>query len=58
VQRVGSGLAGLLLYDIFVGGLSKLQNVGAPICCICIKVCPVGRKETDLQKPQAKARTD
>lgn len=28
-----------------VGEFSKLNQVGAPICGICIKVCPVGRRK-------------
>jgi epoxyqueuosine reductase len=34
------------------GEFSNLPNVGAPICGICIKVCPYGRKEAELQKPR------
>jgi epoxyqueuosine reductase QueG len=30
-----------------VGEFSKLPNVGAPICGICIKVCPFGQKNAD-----------
>jgi epoxyqueuosine reductase QueG len=38
------------------GEFSKLPNVGAPICGICIKVCPFGRKNVDLHKPQTKTK--
>jgi epoxyqueuosine reductase QueG len=33
------------------GEFSKIPGVGAPICGICIKVCPFGRKKPDLHKP-------
>jgi len=33
-----------------VGEFSRLPNVGAPICGICIKVCPFGRKNADANK--------
>jgi epoxyqueuosine reductase len=35
------------------GEFSKLPNVGAPICGICIKVCPFGRKNVNTHKPQS-----
>ena len=34
-----------------VGEFSRLPSVGAPICGICIKVCPFGRKNPDSDKP-------
>jgi epoxyqueuosine reductase len=36
------------------GEFSKLPNVGSPICGICIKVCPFGRKKADQHKPENK----
>lgn len=38
------------------GEFSKLPNVGAPICGICIKACPFGRKNVDLHKPRTKTK--
>jgi epoxyqueuosine reductase QueG len=34
------------------GEFSKLPNVGAPICGICIKACPFGQKTPDSNKPE------
>ena len=34
-----------------VAEFSKLPNVDAPICGICIKVCPFGSKNADPEKP-------
>jgi epoxyqueuosine reductase QueG len=39
--------------DKLAGEFSELPNVGAPICGICIKVCPFGR-EKDLRNPESK----
>lgn len=36
------------------GEFSKLPNVGSPICGICIKVCPFGRKKPDLHEAERK----
>ena len=36
------------------GEFSKIPGVGAPICGICVKACPFGRKKADLSKPEKK----
>jgi epoxyqueuosine reductase QueG len=38
------------------GEFSKLPDVGAPICGICIKVCPFGRQNPDLHAPESNTR--